>query len=119
MPKPDLPESITLGSRRIGVYLVDGLAKYENADGRYNYGRGGTPKSIEIDDRLTGDEHTSTVIHEIGHALVDIWGSTEAAPEHAKNDDVEHYYVEIFEKGLIDLLRSNPGLKKWLIAAVR
>lgn len=56
-----------------------------------------------------------TLLHEVLHA---IRMSNEGMPKPSKDDDFEaweHYFIAMYETGLLAVLKDNPKLTEWLL----
>lgn len=63
---------------------------------------------IRLDDRLAESALAETALHEILHC---IWDQT---PLRVMDEDLEESIVSAFAPVLLDVLRSNPQLARWL-----
>jgi len=108
-----LPEIIQIGAQE---FTISQRSKKE--DGMLNEGAYGytleTENLIVIDADIHVSKKRVTVIHEIMHAIRIINDSPIKPNKEDEFEDVEHYFISMWEANLIQVLRDNPKLKNWI-----
>jgi hypothetical protein len=108
-----LPEIIQIGAQE---FTISQRSKKE--DGMLNEGAYGytleTENLIVIDADIHVSKKRVTVIHEIMHAIRLINDSPIKPKKEDEFEDVEHYFISMWEANLIQVLRDNPKLKNWI-----
>ena len=110
---PKLPETIRIGAQEFTI-----VQRSKKEDGMLNDGAYGytldTENLIVIDSDIHLSKKKVTVIHEIMHAI----RLTNDSPIKPKKDDefedIEHYFISMWEANLIQVLKDNPKLKNWI-----
>lgn len=110
----EMPSQLIIGTQVFEISLRD-----RRDDGMLNEGNMGytldTENLIVIDNSIAPSRQRTTLIHEILHSLGAVF-DTSVKPK--KGDDFEiweHYFIGIYEEGLLIVLRDNPELQKYLI----
>jgi len=110
----EMPSQLIIGTQVFEIVLRD-----RRDDGMLNDGTMGytldTENLIVIDNSIAPSRQRTTLIHEILHSLGMVF-DTSVKPK--KGDDFEiweHYFIGIYEEGLLIVLRDNPELQKYLI----
>lgn len=99
---PNLPAVIHLGYQDIKITFKD----FEEAQGSYSSDR----HEISINVALEGVEVFNTLIHEILHACVYVYG----LKEEFKDEDHEEKVVNALGNALTEVLTRNPKLVSWI-----
>lgn len=109
-----LPKQVVLGTQ-----VWDIVERSRNKDGMLSDDSYGytlhKENLIVIDSLISESRKKQTLFHEIFHALRFTYGNP-ATPK--KTDDVdswEHYFIGIYEEGVILMFRDNPQVKKYLL----
>lgn len=108
-----LPESIKIGAQ---VFSVVQRSRKEDGmlnDGSYGYTLD-TENLIVIDAEMHISKKRVTVVHEIMHAIRLINDSPIKPKKEDEFEDVEHYFIAMWEANLIQVLKDNPKLKNWI-----
>ena len=95
------PDRVRLGYRTIKIEWAPPDAMGEDL-GSYQ----GVDRLIRVADGTLRAERGATLLHEIAHAIYDLYGLR------AKDD--EERVVEAFATGLSELITRNPDLIDWL-----
>lgn len=110
-----MPTKIKIGSQMWTVeertVITDGILD-DNAYG-YTLKRGSL---IVIDANATPSRKRQTLWHELMHAVKSSMGSI-VTPKNEDSDDWEHYFIGMYEEGLLLILRENPKLVDYLLEA--
>ena len=107
-------KSIKIGPQRFTIIErspdEDGML----SDGAYGYTLD-SKNVIVIASDLGNGKQKITLLHEVLHA---IRMSNEGMPKPSKDDDFEaweHYFIAMYETGLLAVLKDNPKLTEWLL----
>ena len=105
-------------SVKVGPQRFDVLQRDPDVDGMLNDGAYGytldNKNLIVIADNLGNGKQQITLLHEVLHA---IRMSNDGMPRPNKEDDFEaweHYFIAMYETGLLSVLKDNPKLVEWL-----
>lgn len=110
---PKMPETVIIGAQ---VFRIVERSRKEDgmlSDGAYGY-------TLDQDNLIVvdADIHLSkkrvTVIHEIMHAIRMTNDSPIKPKKEDEFDDIEHYFISMWEGNLIKVLKDNPKLMKWI-----
>ena len=106
------PNKIKIGYRDVDIKwvcadflttnLTDCFGQYDNRKGL-----------IEIQDNLSNQKRVNTLLHEIGHAIVDISGLNKSGAPLEKDDD-EEIVVHQFTNYFLAMCRDNPWLLDYI-----
>ena len=116
MKKIDAPEYVDIGPHRYSVSYGQGAMDRARVEHESPNSVGKTlfvPNRIIIDPEQAPSQQRSTLLHEALHAIVFShggWWSTKAEPM------TEERAILLIEGGLLELLRRNPHVIKWLTA---
>lgn len=109
----ELPSKLVVGTQVFEIVLRD-----RRDDGMLNEGSLGytldTENLIVIDSALSATKKRATLLHELLHAIRMVFG-TSIKP--SKRDDFEaweHYFIGLYEEGLLIVFRDNPELIDYL-----
>ena len=109
-----MPSSVKVGTQ---IFTISEHTRKEDAllnDGNYGYTQD-QHNRIVIDKDMAKSKKQTTVMHEVLHACWMVW-DTSVRP---KDDDTfetwEHYFIGVYEGGLLLLLKENPELSAWLL----
>ena len=109
----DIPEQVIVGTQTFDI-----VVRNRKDDGMLNDGTFGytldTENLIVVDSALSHSRQKVTLLHEILHAIGFVY-DTSVKPK--KSDDFsiwEHYFIGIYEEGLLLVLRDNPELLEYL-----
>lgn len=109
-----LPKEVVLGTQTWEV-----VERNRNKDGMLseeNYGYTLHKENlIVIDSAIAESRKKQTLFHELLHALRFTYGNP-ATPKKGDDTDVwEHYFIGIYEEGIILMFRDNPHLVEYLM----
>jgi hypothetical protein len=110
MPKP--PATVLLGSQLWSITESDPTTDpslYENAFG-YTLERS---NRIVLDKHLPESRKRQVLLHELLHAMRFTFGNP-SLPVKGDVSDWEHYFIAIYEEGVLLMLRDNPELSDYL-----
>lgn len=103
---------------RVGAQVFRVIERSRRDDGMLSEGNLGytldDENLIVIEKSLSKSKKQVTLLHEILHAIR-MERETPARPK--KNDEYEtweHYFIGVYENGLLLVLRDNPELIEWL-----
>jgi len=109
-----MPSKVIVGTQVFQVVL-----RTRQNDGMLNDNTFGytlnTENLIVIDASLAVSRQKTTLFHEVLHAVRMVF-DTSIKPK--KTDDFEvweHYFIGLYEEGLLLVLRNNPDLMKYLL----
>jgi hypothetical protein len=108
-----IPKSVQIGTQVFDIVLRDRKDDGMLNDATMGYTLG-TENLIIIDSSLKYSKQRTTLIHEILHAIHDVFDNT---VKPTKKDDFEiweHYFIGMYEEPLLLILRDNPDLVDYL-----
>ena len=70
---------------------------------------------IILDSSMSESRKRQTLLHEILHAIKFSFGSPVTPKKTDEPEIWEHYYIAMYEEGLLLVLRDNPGLLAYLL----
>ena len=70
---------------------------------------------IILDSSMSNSRKRQTLLHEILHAIKFSFGSPVTPKKTDEAEIWEHYYIAMYEEGLLLVLRDNPGLLAYLL----
>jgi hypothetical protein len=107
------PDQVKIGSQtwRIEYRLrsEDGML----SDGTYGYTLDSS-NLIVVDYSNHFNKVQSTVLHEILHAARMTYDNNARPSKKADFAEVEHYFIGVWEPTLLQIIKDNPELLKWL-----
>lgn len=109
-----IPKSVIIGTQVFDIVIRDRKDDGMLNDGTFGYTLS-TENLIVLDSSLKLSKQRITLLHEVLHALHSVF-DTSIKP--TKKDDFEtweHYFIGVYEEGLLLVLRSNPELIKYLL----
>ena len=105
-------------SVKVGPQRFDVVERNSNEDGMLNDGAYGYTLDgknlIVLASGLGNGKQQITLLHEILHA---VRMNNDGMPRPSKEDDFEsweHYFIAMYETGLLAVLKDNPKLVAWL-----
>ena len=107
-------KSVKIGPQKFDIIQRDPKEDGMLNDGAYGYTLDGKNVIVLSSDLSNGKEKV-TMLHEILHA---IRMSNDGMPRPSKEDDFEaweHYFIAMYETGLLAVLKDNPKLVEWLL----
>lgn len=110
---PKMPENIVIGAQVFR--LVERSRKEDGmlSDGAYGYTLD-QENLIVVDSETHLSKKRVTVVHEIMHAIRMINDSPIKPKKEDEFDDIEHYFISMWEGNLIKVFKDNPKLMKWI-----
>lgn len=108
-----MPGTVVIGAQ---VFKIVERSRKEDGmlnDGAYGY-------TLDQDNLIVvdADIHLSkkrvTVVHEIMHAIRMTNDSPIKPKKEDEFDDIEHYFISMWEGNLIKVFKENPKLMKWI-----
>jgi hypothetical protein len=104
---------------QIGTQTWDIVEKPRNRDGMLDEGSYGYNLSREnlivIESTAAPSRKRQTLLHEILHAIKFSFGNP-VTPKKGEDADVwEHYYIAMYEEGVLLVLRDNPDVLSYLL----
>lgn len=110
----DLPNKVI-----IGVQTFDIIERSRTTDGMLHDGTYGytvdEENLIVIDADLQKTKKQVTLLHEILHACIFVYGGN-IKPKKSDDFDIwEHYFIGTYEHSLLGVLRDNEEIVKWLM----
>lgn len=107
-----LPTSIKIGSHN---WSVTEIKRKNQPDGEsYGY-TNDKDASITIDSEMPTSVKRVTLVHEIMHAIRFTFGGSYQPPKTTSFEDMEHYFIGLYEEPLTLVLRDNPALVAYLL----
>lgn len=106
-------KSVKIGPQRFDIEERDPKHDGMLNDGAYGYTLD-TSNLIVIDSGLGNGKQQVTLLHEILHA---IRMNNDGMPRPSKDEDFEsweHYFIAMYETGLLSVLKDNPKLVEFL-----
>ena len=106
---------------RIGGHVFDIVERLKEEDGMLNDATLGytleAKTLIVIDKGLSESKKRQTLLHELLHACVMVFDTSVKPKKTDEFDTWEHYFIGIWEEPILMMLRDNPKLAEWLVAA--
>ena len=106
-------------SIKVGPQKFEVIERKSNEDGMLNDGAYGytldNKNLIVLASGLANGKQQVTLLHEILHV---IRMNYDNLPRPTKEDDFEaweHYFIAMYEIGLLSVLKDNPKLVEWLV----
>lgn len=100
------PEKIKVGYRDFDVYVAD----HAEAINEQKFGAcSSNTGHIWIDLALDAHNVASTMLHELGHAIWNVWGRGDG------ETITQEQAALLFSNGFATIFRDNPKLVEWLI----
>jgi len=106
-------------SIKVGPQRFDVVERNQNEDGMLNDGAYGytldASNKIVLASGMGNGKQQITLLHEVLHA---VRMNFDGMPRPSKDDDFEtweHYFIAMYETGLLAVLKDNPKLVEWLI----
>lgn len=110
----NVPSVIKIGSQAFDVVLRDRKDDGMLNDSTYGYTLA-SENLIVIDSALKFSKQRVTLLHEILHALHSVYDTTIKPTKKDDFETWEHYFIGVYEEGLLLVLRDNPELIKYLL----
>ena len=109
-----LPKQVILGTQTWDV-----VERNRNKDGMLSEDSYGytlqKENLIVIDAMISESRKKQTLFHEIMHALRHTYGNP-TMPKKTDSEDLwEHYFIGIYEEGIILMFRDNPNVMEYLL----
>ena len=107
-------KSIKVGPQKFDIIQRDPKEDGMLNDGAYGYTLD-NKNVIVLSSYLSNGKEKVTMLHEILHA---VRMSNDGMPRPSKDDDFEcweHYFIAMYETGLLAVLKDNPKLVEWLL----
>jgi hypothetical protein len=102
-------KSVKIGPQKFEILERDPKQDGMLSDGAYGYTLD-TSNLIVIDSTLGNGKQQVTLLHEILHA---VRMNNDGMPRPSKEDEFdawEHYFIAMYETGLLSVLKDNPKL---------
>ncbi|HNQ98365.1 MAG TPA: hypothetical protein PKN52_00115 [Trueperaceae bacterium] len=112
-----MPGKVRVGHQTLPIIRED-IAETDNAVGMYHDGTERSP-CIVLDRRLRGQEVARVLLHELTHAILNCYMPVETykavfEKRRLPRQDVEEMVADAMGKGLMQVVRDNPALWRWL-----
>lgn len=107
-------KSVKVGPQKFAIVQRDPKEDGMLDDGAYGYTLD-RRNLIVLSSELANGKEKITLLHEILHA---IRMNNDGMPRPSKEDDYEtweHYFIAMYETGLLAVLKDNPKLVEWLL----
>jgi len=107
-------KSVKVGPQKFDIVQRDPKEDGMLDDGAYGYTLD-RRNLIVLSSELAGGKEKITLLHEILHA---IRMNNDGMPRPNKEDDFEcweHYFIAMYETGLLAVFKDNPKLVEWLL----
>ena len=109
-----VPKKIKIGPQSWTV-----VERLRDADGMLDEGSYGytLPNSniIVLDVSLPMSKKRAVMIHELMHAIRLQYDPAPKPGKEAEVDEWEHFFIGVWDNGLLGVLRDNPRLVEWLV----
>jgi Zn-dependent peptidase ImmA (M78 family) len=110
----DMPKRIVVGTQ---IWKV--IERNRNTDGMLsedNYGYTlHKENTIVVDAHIASSRKKQTLLHEIFHAIRYTFGGTHVPKKETDVEIWEHYFIGLYEEGMLVVLRDNPDLLSYLL----
>jgi hypothetical protein len=104
---------------KIGTQTWEIVERTKNFDGMLDEGSYGYTLSREnlivIDATAATSRKRQTLLHEILHAIKFSFGNPVTPKKTDEADIWEHYYIAMYEEGVLLVLRDNPEVLEYLL----
>lgn len=112
---PKMPSKVKIGTQNWTVEERDRKIDYALNEDAYGYTLH-RESLIVIDSTVVPSRKRQTLIHELMHAVRYSMGSP-VVPKNEDDPDIwEHYFIGMYEEGLLALLRDNQGVVDYLLS---
>jgi Zn-dependent peptidase ImmA (M78 family) len=116
---PKMPTKVKIGTQNWTI--VERSADLDDALSSSAYGYTLTRSStIVIDAGATPSRKRQTLLHELLHAIRYSFGNMivpSSNDDESKTTDAwEHYFIGIYEEGVLAILRDNPAVTEYLLS---
>jgi hypothetical protein len=112
-----LPKKVVLGTQTWEI-----VERTRNKDGMLSEDSYGytlhKENLIVIDSMISESRKKQTLFHEILHALRYTYGNPTMPKKTDEVDLWEHYFIGIYEEGVILMFRDNPIVKEYLLGKI-
>lgn len=109
-----LPSKVKIGPQTYKIEFRDPAKDGMLNDGSHGYTLDGG-NLIVISKVIDLSKQRITVLHEILHACKFVFeGYQVAKKDITELEEMEHYYISIYENSLIMVMQDNPDLIEWL-----
>ena len=109
-----LPSKVKIGPQTYKIEYRDPAKDGMLNDGNHGYTLDGG-NLIVVSKTIDISKQRITVLHEILHACKFVFeGYALSKKETADPEDLEHFYISIYENSLIMIFQDNPELIEWL-----
>lgn len=113
-PSAKMPTEIRVGAQIFTVELRSPTKDGMLNDGNYGYTTD-PGNLIVIDERCSPSRMKQVLMHEVLHAMRMVLDNSVQPKRKDSFETWEHFFIGIFEDGLVMLLQDNPKLVAWLI----
>lgn len=108
-----LPAHVLIGSQR---FKIEQRSAKDDAFLSGNYGYTYDESNlIVIEVKQAESRKRTTLLHEILHAIRYVFGSGTQPRRKAEFEEVEHYFIGLYEEPLLMVLRENPDVMAYLL----
>jgi len=110
----DTPKKVIVGSQVWKIVERSRTQDYALNDDSFGYTLN-KENTIIIDSQITKSRKQQTLIHEIFHAIRYSFGNPVSPKKGDEVDTWEHYFIAMYEEGLLLVLRNNPEVLAYLL----
>lgn len=107
-----LPTSVKIGSHN---WTITEIKRKNQPDGDHYGFTNDKDASITIDSEMPDSVKRVTILHEIMHAIRFTFGGSYTPPKSTSYEDMEHYFIGLYEEPMTMVLRDNPELVAYLL----
>lgn len=108
-----LPTKIKLGTQ---IWEISEQKRKHSSDSDHYGWTTAKDNTIVIDAELPVQQKRTTLVHELLHAIRFTFGGSFKPGKNTDFEELEHYWIGIYEEPLVMVLRDNPDLVSYLLA---
>jgi hypothetical protein len=110
----DIPKRVVIGTQVWKISERSRTQDYTLNDDSFGYTLN-KENTIVIDSQIVKSRKQQTLIHELFHAIRYSFGNP-ATPKKTEDIDTwEHYFIGMYEEGMLLVLRNNPEVLSYLL----
>lgn len=108
-----LPSEVKIGSQ---IWTITAQRRKHSAAPDHYGWTGDKDLSIVIDSEMPLSLQRTTLFHELLHAVRFTFGGSFNPGKNLPYDELEHYFIGLYEEPVVAMLRENPELVAFLVS---
>jgi len=112
---PKMPSEVQIGTQLWAIEERDRNRDSALSDDAYGYTLN-RDSLIIIDSLATPSRKRQTLLHELMHAVRHTLGSPITPKNDDDSDTWEHFFIAMYEEGLLLIIRENPEVLEYLLS---